>query len=72
MIHLAITKSHLLCAQWVKRDGKNILTDPIFSDRCSPVQFAGPKRYSRPALEISDLPDIDVIVIDFVHPHVWI
>ena len=25
-------------------DGKVILTDPIFSDRCSPVQFAGPKR----------------------------
>lgn len=48
-------------------DGKNILTDPIFSDRCSPVQFAGPKRYSRPALEISDLPNIDVIVISHNH-----
>ena len=25
-------------------NGKTILTDPIFSDRCSPVQFLGPKK----------------------------
>lgn len=48
-------------------NGKNILTDPIFSDRCSPVQFAGPKRYSNPAISIDSLPKIDLIVISHNH-----
>ena len=48
-------------------NGKIILTDPIFSDRCSPVQFAGPKRYTDPAIDIEDLPKIDIIVISHNH-----
>tara|TARA_Y100001970_G_C14075098_1_gene771550 strand:- start:33 stop:1058 length:1026 start_codon:yes stop_codon:yes gene_type:complete len=48
-------------------NGKNILTDPIFSDRCSPIKFAGPKRYSEPAISIEDLPMIDLIVISHNH-----
>ena len=48
-------------------NGKKILTDPIFSERCSPVQFAGPKRYSSPAVEIDSLPEIDIIVISHNH-----
>lgn len=47
--------------------GKNILTDPIFSDRASPVTFAGPLRYSDPALSINDLPPIDAVVISHNH-----
>ena len=35
-------------------NNKTILTDPIFSDRCSPVQFLGPKRYSSPTIDISE------------------
>ena len=27
----------------------NFMIDPVFSERCSPVSFAGPKRYRRPA-----------------------
>ena len=27
--------------------GVRVLTDPVFSDRCSPLSFAGPKRYGR-------------------------
>ena len=34
-------------------EGANILTDPIFSERCSPVQWAGPKRTTKPGMEIS-------------------
>ncbi len=44
-----------------------ILTDPIFSERCSPVQFVGPKRYVPPAVAISALPAIDVVVISHDH-----
>ncbi len=48
-------------------NGKLILTDPIFSDRCAPVQFAGPKRYTSPAISIDSLPSIDIVVISHNH-----
>jgi len=47
--------------------GRTILTDPMFSDRASPVTFAGPKRVNPPALNIGDLPAIDYIVISHSH-----
>ncbi len=47
--------------------GLNILTDPIFSQRCSPVSFAGPKRLARPGLAFADLPEIDAVVISHDH-----
>lgn len=43
--------------------GFNVLFDPIFSDRCSPVQFGGPKRYTEPPCKLSELPPIDAVVI---------
>jgi L-ascorbate metabolism protein UlaG (beta-lactamase superfamily) len=48
-------------------DGMNILTDPQFSDRASPVSWAGPKRVVAPAMSIDDLPDIDVALISHDH-----
>ena len=39
----------------VQLKGVNVLTDPVFSERASPVSFAGPKRYTPPAIEISEL-----------------
>jgi L-ascorbate metabolism protein UlaG (beta-lactamase superfamily) len=47
--------------------GFNILTDPHFSQRASPVQWAGPKRVIAPGLSIKDLPPIDVVVISHDH-----
>lgn len=47
--------------------GKNILTDPVFSRRASPVQWAGPKRVVPPGLAMEDLPPIDVVVISHDH-----
>lgn len=47
--------------------GINILTDPMFSERSSFSQSIGPKRYTPPALEIDQLPNIDVIVISHNH-----
>ena len=44
-----------------------ILFDPIFSDRASPLSFAGPKRLINPAIDIKDLPKIDVITISHNH-----
>lgn len=51
----------------VQMGGFNILTDPIFSDRASPVQFAGPKRFQTPGLSIAQLPPIDAVVISHNH-----
>jgi len=44
----------------VQMDGINILTDPVYSERVSPVTFAGPKRTRVPAVKFEDLPHIDI------------
>ncbi|XP_069012785.1 N-acyl-phosphatidylethanolamine-hydrolyzing phospholipase D-like isoform X1 [Embiotoca jacksoni] len=51
----------------VEMDGLNILTDPIFSKRASPVQFTGPKRYRGPPCIVEQLPRIDAVVISHSH-----
>jgi L-ascorbate metabolism protein UlaG (beta-lactamase superfamily) len=48
-------------------DGVNILTDPHFSKRASPVAFAGPVRVVAPALDFADLPRIDIVVVSHNH-----
>lgn len=47
--------------------GINVLTDPHFSERASPVRFAGPKRYHPPGVALADLPQIDAVVISHNH-----
>lgn len=47
--------------------GLNILTDPQFSDRASPISWAGPKRAVPPAIALRNLPDIDVVIISHDH-----
>ena len=51
----------------IQVDGLNILTDPIWSERASPVTFAGPKRIRAPGIAISDLPEIDLVLISHNH-----
>jgi N-acyl-phosphatidylethanolamine-hydrolysing phospholipase D len=51
----------------VQTGGLNVLVDPIFSERASPVQFAGPKRKVRLPALLSELPRIDVVVISHNH-----
>ena len=47
--------------------GVTVLTDPVFSNRASPVQFAGPRRAQPPGLALSELPHVDVVVISHNH-----
>jgi L-ascorbate metabolism protein UlaG (beta-lactamase superfamily) len=55
-------------ATFLIRIGKiNILTDPVFSERASPVQFLGPKRIHDLAIEIEELPKIDLVLISHNH-----
>lgn len=51
----------------IQIDGYTILTDPIWSDRCSPFTWAGPKRYTEPGIELDDLPNIDLVLISHNH-----
>jgi L-ascorbate metabolism protein UlaG (beta-lactamase superfamily) len=51
----------------IQMDGVNVLTDPIWSDRCSPVKWAGPKRHRAPGIRFEDLPPIDVVLISHNH-----
>ncbi|WPB83504.1 MBL fold metallo-hydrolase [Sediminicoccus rosea] len=48
-------------------DGTTILTDPIFSERCSPFTWLGPKRVRPPALALEDLPRIDAVLVSHGH-----
>lgn len=45
----------------------NILTDPVFSDRASPVDWAGPLRVHPPGVPFEDLPPIHVILLSHDH-----
>ncbi|MEY4697977.1 MAG: hypothetical protein RIT14_2405 [Pseudomonadota bacterium] len=47
--------------------GLNILTDPVWSDRASPVRFAGPRRVTVPGVALADLPKIDLILLTHNH-----
>lgn len=48
-------------------DGFNVLTDPIWSMRCSPLQSIGPKRHRPPGIRFRDLPPIDVVLVSHNH-----
>lgn len=48
-------------------DGARILTDPVWTQRASPVPFAGPKRFHAPPAPISALPDLDAVLISHDH-----
>jgi L-ascorbate metabolism protein UlaG (beta-lactamase superfamily) len=51
----------------VQMDGLNILTDPVWSERASPLTWAGPKRARPPGIRFEDLPPIDVVLISHNH-----
>jgi L-ascorbate metabolism protein UlaG (beta-lactamase superfamily) len=51
----------------IESDGMNILTDPVWSDRVSPVSWAGPRRFRPPGMEFDALPRIDVVLVSHNH-----
>ena len=48
-------------------DGKTILIDPVFSERTSPYQWVGPKRFHEVPIRVEDLPELDAVVISHDH-----
>ena len=51
----------------IRLPGAVVLTDPIFSDRCSPLSWAGPKRARPPGIALADLPRPDVVLLSHNH-----
>ena len=47
--------------------GLNILLDPVWSERVSPVSFLGPKRVNPPGIRFEDLPKIDIVLVSHGH-----
>lgn len=51
----------------IQAHGLNIVTDPVWSDRASPLRFFGPKRAAAPAVAFEDLPRIDTVLLSHNH-----
>jgi L-ascorbate metabolism protein UlaG (beta-lactamase superfamily) len=55
-------------ASWlIQTADLNILIDPVWSERASPVAFAGPKRVNDPGIPFDRLPPIDVVLVSHGH-----
>jgi L-ascorbate metabolism protein UlaG (beta-lactamase superfamily) len=55
-------------ASWlIQTAGLNILVDPVWSLRASPVSWAGPKRHNDPGIAFDALPGIDVVLVSHGH-----
>lgn len=55
-------------ASWlIQTGGLNILVDPVWSTRVSPVAWAGPKRHNDPGIAFEKLPQIDVVLVSHGH-----
>jgi L-ascorbate metabolism protein UlaG (beta-lactamase superfamily) len=51
----------------VEIDGRRVLTDPVWSDRASPVGFAGPRRFQPVPVPIEGLPPLDAVIVSHDH-----
>ncbi|MBP2703808.1 MBL fold metallo-hydrolase [Microbispora sp. RL4-1S] len=51
----------------VEIEGRRVLLDPVWSERCSPVSFTGPRRLHPPPIPLADLPRLDAILISHDH-----
>jgi L-ascorbate metabolism protein UlaG (beta-lactamase superfamily) len=51
----------------VEIDGRVVLTDPVWSERCSPSTLVGPKRFHEPPIALAELPHVDFVVISHDH-----
>ncbi|MEH2481415.1 L-ascorbate metabolism protein UlaG (beta-lactamase superfamily) [Nitrobacteraceae bacterium AZCC 2146] len=51
----------------IQTAGQNILIDPVWSDRASPLKFAGPRRVNDPGIAFEALPRIDTVLVSHGH-----
>jgi N-acyl-phosphatidylethanolamine-hydrolysing phospholipase D len=51
----------------IQLPGLNLLTDPVWSDRSSPVGFAGPHRFVPAVPALEELPPVDAVLLSHDH-----
>ena len=51
----------------IQNEGKNILVDPVYSERASPFSSLGPKRARAPGVAFESLPPIDLVIVTHNH-----
>lgn len=51
----------------LQMDGLNLLTDPVWSERVSPVPWAGPRRRRAPGLRLEEVPPLDAVLLSHNH-----
>jgi L-ascorbate metabolism protein UlaG (beta-lactamase superfamily) len=51
----------------IQTDSGHILTDPVYSERASPLTFVGPRRVRQPGIAFDDLPEISVVLLSHNH-----
>ena len=51
----------------IEIDGIRVLTDPVWSERASPLPFAGPRRFHPPPAELAELPPLDAVILSHDH-----
>jgi L-ascorbate metabolism protein UlaG (beta-lactamase superfamily) len=51
----------------IQTAGLNIITDPIWAYRASPIGFMGPRRYQEAGMKLQDLPPIDLVLVSHNH-----
>src|SRR5579871_1373587 len=51
----------------VEIDGTRILIDPVWDERAAPTNWAGPKRFFPAPVALSDLPDMDAVIVSHDH-----
>jgi len=51
----------------IEIDGVRVLTDPVWSDRASPLPFAGPRRFHPPPAALAALPPLDAVILSHDH-----
>jgi L-ascorbate metabolism protein UlaG (beta-lactamase superfamily) len=51
----------------IQHHGSSVLTDPIWSERASPLSWIGPRRRRNPGVRLKDLPHIDAVLVSHDH-----
>ncbi len=51
----------------VQTNSRNILVDPVWAERASPIQWVGPRRHNPPAIHLKDLPPIHTVLVTHNH-----
>ena len=54
-------------AYLIQVSDSNILVDPVWADRASPLSWAGPRRHNPPSIAFEDLPPVDAVLVTHNH-----